>query len=168
MARQSLSQPEEKTSEEGHSALQLEPIRIHPPSSQANNNTTIYRTTSRTSGPEALEAHNEPPATNNGGSGYHETGDEVYDRISSRKKVAIVAVLSFCAFLSPISSTSVLAATPEVARTYHTTGSIINVSNAGYMVCMGISPVIWGPMSQVFGRRVVSTSFFNLSISTFA
>ncbi|KAM6507380.1 hypothetical protein FSOLCH5_012597 [Fusarium solani] len=101
---------------------------------------------------------------------YHEAGDEIYDRLSRTRKAAIVAVLSFGAFLSPISSTSVLAATPEVAKDYDTTGSIINVSNAAYMVVMALSPLVWGPMSQVFGRRVVSLAssamFFLLSLAT--
>jgi MFS family permease len=43
-----------------------------------------------------------------------------------------------------------------VAAEYGTNGSIINISNAGYMVFMAISPIIWGPISQVFGRRPVS------------
>ncbi|KAJ4309492.1 hypothetical protein N0V84_011474 [Fusarium piperis] len=101
---------------------------------------------------------------------YHEAGDEIFDRLSRTRKAAIVAVLSFGAFLSPISSTSVLAATPEVAKDYDTTGSIINVSNAAYMIVMALSPLVWGPMSQVFGRRVVSlassTMFFLLSLAT--
>ncbi|POR34619.1 Putative transporter AQR1 [Tolypocladium paradoxum] len=124
-----------------------------------------YRSASHVSGPDAFHPppdHEDDP--------YHEAGDEVYDRLSPLRKHIIVAVCSFCAFLSPQSSTSVLAATPEVAATYHTTGSIINASNAGYMVFMGISPVVWGPMSQVFGRRPIllmtAVLFFLLSLAT--
>lgn len=115
----------------------------------------FYRSTSHVSGPDAFEPSSpQSPSPSDGD--YHERGDEIYDRVSLRRKHIIVTVLSFCAFLSPLSSTSILAAVPEVAETYHTTGSIINVSNAAYMALMGISPVIWGPMSQVFGRRPVS------------
>lgn len=115
----------------------------------------FYRSTSHVSGPDAFEPSSpQSPLPSDGG--YHERGDEIYDRVSLRRKHIIVTVLSFCAFLSPLSSTSILAAVPEVAETYNTTGSIINVSNAAYMALMGISPVIWGPMSQVFGRRPVS------------
>ncbi|VUC24339.1 unnamed protein product [Clonostachys rosea] len=141
------------------SSIEVESIRPAP----AEN---MYRTTSRMSGPEALEAHAGPEY----GGTYREMGDEVYDRLSGKKKTVILAVMSFCAFLSPISSTSVLAATPEVAREYNTTGSIINISNAGYMVFMGLSPVVWGPMSQVFGRRIITlitaVAFFLLSLGT--
>ncbi|OIW23664.1 MFS general substrate transporter [Coniochaeta ligniaria NRRL 30616] len=64
--------------------------------------------------------------------------------------------MSFCSFLAPISSTSVLAATPEVAQEYGTTGSIVNITNAIYMLMMGISPIVWGPLSDVYGRRLIS------------
>lgn len=81
--------------------------------------------------------------------------DEVYDRLSPNRKLVIVSLLSFCSFLAPISSTTVLAATPEVAAEYNTSGAIINLSNALYMLWMGISPLVWGPLSQVYGRRPV-------------
>jgi hypothetical protein len=115
----------------------------------------IHRSISHISGHDAFE----PAATlagPEGGELYREAGDEIYDKVSSKRKIAIVSVLSFGAFLSPISSTSVLAATPEVAETYNTTGNIINLSNAAYMAVMALSPLFWGPMSQVYGRRVVS------------
>lgn len=85
-----------------------------------------------------------------------EVPDEAYDRLPPHRKNVIVAVLSFLSFLAPISSTTVLSATPEVAAEYNTTGSIINVSSALYMLFMGISPLFWGPISQVYGRRIVS------------
>jgi hypothetical protein len=85
-----------------------------------------------------------------------EIPDEVYDRLPAHRKNIIVCLLSFCSFLAPISSTSVLAANVEVAAEYKTTTSIINFSNAMYMLFMGLSPMFWGPMSQVYGRRIVS------------
>lgn len=84
---------------------------------------------------------------------HFEAGDEVYARFSSHRKVLIVFVLSFCSFLAPISSTTVLSAVPEVAATYNTSGTIINISNAMYLVFMGLSPLFWGPMGQVYGRK---------------
>ncbi|EFY86222.1 hypothetical protein MAC_07745 [Metarhizium acridum CQMa 102] len=111
---------------------------------QSDNTPEVYRSISHVSGhdlqPQALTAT------------VDEDTSDFYNRLSPRRKTVIVAILSFCAFLSPISSTSVLAATPEVAKEYNTTGSVINASNAGYMVFMGLSPIVWGPMSQ--GARV--------------
>jgi hypothetical protein len=128
-------------------------IMVASPNSTAD---AIHRTTSHISGHDAFE----PAATIDSPQGdepYREAGDEIFDKVSRERNIAIVAVLSFGAFLSPISSTSVLAATPEVAATYSTSGSIINLSNAAYMIVMALSPLFWGPMSQVYGRRIVST-----------
>lgn len=83
----------------------------------------------------------------------------IYDRHSDKTKHIIVAVISFCSFLAPLASTAVLSAVPEVAEEYNTTGSIVNISNALYMLFMGISPTFWGPMSQIYGRRWVSDIF---------
>ncbi|KAI1483023.1 MFS general substrate transporter [Daldinia eschscholtzii] len=99
-----------------------------------------------------------------------EIPDEVYDRLPPHRKLIIVFVLSFCSFLAPISSTSVLAATPEVAAEYNTTGSIVNLVNAIYMLFMGLSPIFWGPLSQVYGRRIITLTtavgFLGCSIGT--
>jgi hypothetical protein len=89
-----------------------------------------------------------------------EVPDEVYDRLPHSRKLIIVALLSYCGLLAPISSTTVLSAVPEVAATYNTSGTIINLSNALYMLFMGFSPCFWGPLSQVYGRRIVSTPRF--------
>lgn len=86
---------------------------------------------------------------------FQEVDAEQYLRFSPARKMIIVGVLSFCSFLAPISSTSILAAIPEVAKTYNTTGSVINASNALYMAFMGIAAPFWGPFSQVWGRRPV-------------
>lgn len=166
------SQQETRTSHSGddsdHLAIETESIRPAPRAGRrlSGGSNSLYRPTSHVSGPDGLE----PDTEQHGGSSalraadpYGEAGDEIYDRVAGTRsrKAVIVAVLSFCAFLSPVSSTSVLSATPEVAAAYGTTGSVINASNAGYMVFMGLSPIVCGPMSQVFGRKPVSLSPFH-------
>ncbi|KAH6899660.1 major facilitator superfamily domain-containing protein [Thelonectria olida] len=158
----SSQEDRQSSSESSSTAAESTPDRI----SRIASENDIHRATSHISGLDVLEPH---PSTAPNQS-YREAGDEIYERVSQGRKTAIVFVLSFMALLSPISSTSVLAATPEVAKSYKTTGSIINVSNAAYMVVMALSPLIWGPMSQVFGRRPVALStaivFFLLSVAT--
>lgn len=88
-----------------------------------------------------------------------EIPDAFYNTHTRRRKIVLVCFCSFCAFLSPISSTSNLSATPEIAHEFATTGSVINVSNALYLLFMGLSPMFVGPLSQVFGRRMVSLPF---------
>ncbi|KAJ5130449.1 uncharacterized protein N7515_006488 [Penicillium bovifimosum] len=101
---------------------------------------------------------------------FHEVNAEQYLRFSPARKMIIVGVLSFCSFLAPISSTSILAGIPEVAKEYTTTGSVINASNALYMAFMGIAAPFWGPCSQVWGRRPIflisAFLFFVFSVGT--
>lgn len=86
---------------------------------------------------------------------FTESNAEQYLRFSPTRKIIIVIVLSFCSFLAPIGSTSILPAIPEVAQTYSTSGSVVNVSNALYLAFMGVAAPFWGPFSQVWGRRPV-------------
>lgn len=83
----------------------------------------------------------------------YEAGDEIYNRFSHLHKVGMVTVLSFCSFLAPMSSTTILAASPEVVATYNTTGGIFGVSNALYMIFMGLSALLYGPLGTTYGRR---------------
>ncbi|UQC83831.1 uncharacterized protein CLUP02_09327 [Colletotrichum lupini] len=53
-------------------------------------------------------------------------------------------------------STSLLPSFP-VAAEYKTSGDIISLSNALYLVFMAISPCFWGPLSQVYGRKWASS-----------
>ncbi|KAK7533985.1 major facilitator superfamily domain-containing protein [Phyllosticta citribraziliensis] len=82
--------------------------------------------------------------------------DQVYNRFSPGRKAAITAVCSFCGFLAQASSTAILAAIPEVADTFRTGGPIIDLSNAFFMLFMGLSPLFWGPYGQIYGRRCAS------------
>ncbi|KAL5342489.1 major facilitator superfamily domain-containing protein [Aspergillus crustosus] len=77
-----------------------------------------------------------------------------YSRFSRGRRVVMVAILAWTGLLSPISSTSVLSAIPNVAATYDTSGSVIGVSNALYLVFMALSPCFWGPWCQTIGRRM--------------
>lgn len=123
----------------------LEAIRTHR--SQLDNADTLFQVQSHIS---HQDLHTSTIAT------FREENEDQYLRFSPARKIVIVAILSFCSFLAPVSSTSILAAVPEVAKTFNTTGSVINASNAVYMLFMGLAATFWGPLSQVWGRKPVS------------
>ncbi|EPS29860.1 hypothetical protein PDE_04810 [Penicillium oxalicum 114-2] len=116
---------------------------------------------------ESHISHHDMPINNDE---FHEVDAEQYLRFSPARKRLIVFILSFCSFLAPISSTSILSGIPEVADTFQTSGSVINASNALYLTFMGVSAPFWGPFSQVFGRRPIFLAsaflFFAFSIGT--
>jgi multidrug resistance protein len=142
---------ENQTTSRGHNSIddtssqrpKLEPIRSH------------------------VSTHDAPGATNDD---HYEEGDEVYSKFTPNRKIVIVSVLSFCSFLAPISSTSILSASPEVVATFHTTGALFNLSNALYMLFMGLSPLVYGPLGTTYGRRwpliIASITFTLFSIGS--
>ncbi|KAK8113174.1 MFS-type transporter ppsE [Apiospora sp. TS-2023a] len=94
----------------------------------------------------------------------------VYDRYSPRRKAVFVTILAFCGILSPISSTGSLTAVPEIAKTFQTSGSVVNISNGLYTAAMGLSALLCGSISTLCGRQVVLfssvISFFVFSLGT--
>ncbi|KAK1635840.1 putative MFS transporter [Colletotrichum phormii] len=77
----------------------------------------------------------------------------VYSRFRPLQKRTITAIAAFCGFLAQVSTTSVLAAVPEIVATYNTTANVVSISNAVYLAFMGLSSFIWGPWADIFGRR---------------
>ncbi|KAF6824815.1 major facilitator superfamily transporter [Colletotrichum musicola] len=96
--------------------------------------------------------------------------EAIYARFSPGRKRLITAVVACGGIASTVSSLLLLAAIPEIAAEFDSSGSIINVSNAIYTVFMGVSTLFWGPMSQVYGRKwpciISAATFFAFSVGT--
>lgn len=69
------------------------------------------------------------------------------------RKCLILFIVSWMTLAVTFSSTSLLPATPEIATEFSTTSEILNVTNAGVLIAMGFSSFIWGPITNLFGRR---------------
>ncbi|KAK1138933.1 hypothetical protein N8T08_001673 [Aspergillus melleus] len=76
------------------------------------------------------------------------------------RKNIILFVVSWMTLAVTFSSTSLLPATPEIASEFHTTPETLNVTNAGVLLAMGFSSLIWGPLNHLIGRR----TSFNIAI----
>jgi MFS family permease len=76
------------------------------------------------------------------------------------RKYLILFVVSWSTLVVTFSSTSLLIATPEISADLSTTSEIINVTNAAVLIAMGCSPLIWSPLSDIFGRRKI----YNIAI----
>lgn len=79
--------------------------------------------------------------------------DPFYDRHSPAKKRVLVFLVGLSCFLSPSSNMAFLPAVPIIAAKFHTTSTIINVSNAAYTIVMAISPCLMSPFGDAYGRR---------------
>ncbi|KXH30228.1 major facilitator superfamily transporter [Colletotrichum nymphaeae SA-01] len=106
---------------------------------------------------------------NNAGLSRQDT-EAVYNRFSPAKKRLVTAVVACGGIASTVSSLLLLAAIPEIAADLNTTGTTINVSNAIYVLFMGICTLFWGPISQVYGRKwpciISACTFFAFNVGT--
>ncbi|RJE23400.1 Mfs transporter [Aspergillus sclerotialis] len=80
------------------------------------------------------------------------TGQKGYD-LPTWRKCIILFVVSWMTLAVTFSSTSLLPATPEIAKEFSTTPEILNVTNAGVLIAMGFSTFLWGPIGNLIGRR---------------
>lgn len=84
-----------------------------------------------------------------------DTFDAKYDRFSPVRKHCFVLVASLSCLLSPLSSLAFLPAVTEIADEFHTNGTVINISNAVYLVVLAVSPCIMGPCGDIYGRKII-------------
>lgn len=52
----------------------------------------------------------------------------------------------------------------EIAEDLNTTVSVIVVAQSGFVIMLGIGPLIWAPLSETFGRRTL----YMICFGTFA
>lgn len=70
------------------------------------------------------------------------------------RKCIILFVVSWMTLAVTFSSTSLLPATPEIAEEFNTTTETLNITNAGVLLAMGFSSLIWGPLNNLIRRRL--------------
>lgn len=83
----------------------------------------------------------------------HQVHAVTYSDFSPWRKHTILFIVSWMTLAATFSSTSLLPAIPEIALEFSATTEIINISNAGVILAMGSSSLIWGPISEIIGRR---------------
>ena len=68
---------------------------------------------------------------------------------------ALIAFLAFLNAFGPMSTDLYLPALPQLVEGFNAPVEIVNLTLSGYMLCYGISTLIWGPLSDRFGRRPI-------------
>ncbi|TKY88092.1 hypothetical protein EX895_003188 [Sporisorium graminicola] len=80
---------------------------------------------------------------------------EPYCAFTTRSKLFIVLTVSMASFFSPFSINIYIPALPQISNLLHTSEAATNVTVTVYMIAQGLSPVLWAPLSDVFGRRPI-------------
>lgn len=80
-------------------------------------------------------------------------GPDQYGRFSRNKKRICVALAAMSCFLSPMSGLAFLPAVPEIAHDFSVSGEAVTISAAVYCVAMALSPCLFLPISDIYGRQ---------------
>lgn len=79
---------------------------------------------------------------------------EPYSIFTTAQKNFIVAIVSLAATLSGFASNIYFPALPQVADDLSVTVDLVNLTVTCYMIFQGLSPTIWGALSDTRGRRI--------------
>ncbi|XXH02169.1 hypothetical protein Hte_008537 [Hypoxylon texense] len=80
--------------------------------------------------------------------------EEPYSIFDKRQKAIIVLVVSTAATFSGFASNIYFPALPTIARDLDVSIELVNLTVTSYLIFQGIAPSLWGPVSDVKGRRV--------------
>ncbi|KIJ53662.1 hypothetical protein M422DRAFT_201886 [Sphaerobolus stellatus SS14] len=103
---------------------------------------------------------NQDPESCNGAPGFPEKksgGGQVesapFSVFTLREKWAIIAFAGIAGLFSPLTANSYFPAIQTIADAFHTSVELINLTVTIYMVFQGLSPMVWGTLSDRIGRR---------------
>lgn len=81
-----------------------------------------------------------------------------------RTKWIITAIAALAGMASPMGTAIVLPALPDIARTFDSPLTVVNLSIAMYMLAMSIFPLWWSSFSETLGRRTIYLASFAMSV----
>ncbi|KAI2615325.1 MFS general substrate transporter [Hypoxylon sp. NC1633] len=105
--------------------------------------TMLYAVTSCTHAPLPIS----PPASS-------PTPEEPYSIFDKRQKALIVFIISTASTFSGFASNIYFPALPTIARDLNVSVELVNLTVTSYLIFQGIAPSLWGPLSDVKGRRI--------------
>ncbi|KAH4982502.1 hypothetical protein HBH69_193590 [Parastagonospora nodorum] len=78
-----------------------------------------------------------------------------YSIYSNKEKWLIVGMVALAGFYSPLPANIYFPAIPTLAKAFHQSTETINQTVTVYLIFQGLSPMLWGPISDRHGRRLV-------------
>ncbi|KAF2006239.1 MFS general substrate transporter [Amniculicola lignicola CBS 123094] len=78
-----------------------------------------------------------------------------YSVYTTKEKWVIVALVGLAGFYSPLPANIYFPAIPTIAFAFNKSTDLINQTVTVYLIFQGISPMLWGPISDRYGRRPV-------------
>ncbi|EAA32970.3 MFS general substrate transporter [Neurospora crassa] len=83
-----------------------------------------------------------------------EAAEQPYSIFDKRQKALIVLIISVAATFSGFASNVYFPALPTIAKDLNVSIELVNLTVTSYLIFQGIAPSLWGPISDVKGRRI--------------
>ncbi|KAI1137638.1 MFS general substrate transporter [Hypoxylon sp. FL0543] len=80
--------------------------------------------------------------------------EEPYSIFDKRQKALIVLIVSTAATFSGFASNIYFPALPTIAHDLNVSIELVNLTVTSYLIFQGLAPSLWGPVSDVRGRRI--------------
>src|ERR1700712_49074 len=79
---------------------------------------------------------------------------EPFTILTTTQRALIVTIVSFAATLSGFASNIYFPALPQVAEDLSVSATLVNLTVTCYLIFQGLSPTLWGSLSDTKGRRI--------------
>lgn len=89
-----------------------------------------------------------------------------HTQVKGFEKAKLVIILALMSAIAPLSTDMYLPALPQVQASFHTTPSLTQLSLASFFIAFALGQLIYGPLSDIFGRKkplYVGVSLFILA-----
>ncbi|OAL40056.1 hypothetical protein AYO20_00474 [Fonsecaea nubica] len=74
---------------------------------------------------------------------------------NGRKKILNVGIISLMAVLSPLASSMFTPGINQIAKDLDTSEQSVIATTTGFVITLGLGPLVWAPLSEDFGRRAL-------------
>lgn len=72
-----------------------------------------------------------------------------------RRKMTNVAIVALMAILSPLASSMFTPGISQIAEDLDASEQSVIATTTGFVICLGIGPLVLAPLSETFGRRLL-------------
>ena len=88
-----------------------------------------------------------------------------YSVFTKNEKRYIVFMVALAGFFSPLSANIYFPALPQLSSAMHVSTELINLTITSYMIFQGLSPAVFGDLSDAFGRRPAYVIAFTIYLA---
>ncbi|KAK1721095.1 LOW QUALITY PROTEIN: hypothetical protein BDP67DRAFT_594252 [Colletotrichum lupini] len=87
-----------------------------------------------------------------------------YHVFTKKQKWVVIVIIGAAGLFSGLSSNIYFLALDTIARDLNISSQIVSLTITSYLIIQGISPLIWGSISDTLGRRLIYIASFTSSI----